>query len=138
MLQAYLCHENCEENGSVIETAAGWAGKSHLIRSNGSILRANLSEAVTIEKVEENWSKITNMENGRHFQHPREATAALVDALETMREGGKNGGGDDDVTISDYTEKDLILYALGGICYMILKITYNNNYDRFFRDLING
>lgn len=24
---AWLCHEDCEENGSIIESAVGWAGK---------------------------------------------------------------------------------------------------------------
>lgn len=24
---AYLCHESCEDNGAVIESAAGWASK---------------------------------------------------------------------------------------------------------------
>ena len=23
----WLCHESCEENGAIIESAAGWAGK---------------------------------------------------------------------------------------------------------------
>ena len=27
---AYLCHESCQENGSIIETAAGWAAKCEL------------------------------------------------------------------------------------------------------------
>ena len=27
---AYLCHEDCEENGAIIEAAGGWAGKCKL------------------------------------------------------------------------------------------------------------
>ncbi|KAK9687304.1 SCP-2 sterol transfer family [Popillia japonica] len=110
---AYLCHESCQENGSVIESGAGWAGKCHLIRSNGALLRANMADAVTIEKVKDSWSKITNMENGQHFSKPSEATMALVSALESIREGVKNGDNEEDVNVCDYTEKDLILYALG-------------------------
>ncbi|KAI4468548.1 dehydrogenases short chain [Holotrichia oblita] len=110
---AYLCHESCQENGSVIESGAGWAGKCHLIRSNGALLRSNMVDAVTIEKVRDSWSKIINMENGQHFNKPSDATMALVSALESIREGVKNDVNDDDVNVCDYTEKDLILYALG-------------------------
>ncbi|KRT82416.1 dehydrogenase [Oryctes borbonicus] len=110
---AYLCHESCEENGSIIESGAGWAGKCHLIRSNGALLRSNMADAVTIEKVQENWSKITNMENAQHFNKSSEATMFLVSALESIREGTKTSSNNDDVNIVDYTEKDVILYALG-------------------------
>lgn len=73
-----------------------------------------MADAVTIEKVKDSWSKITNMENGQHFSKPSEATMALVSALESIREGVKNGDNEEDVNVCDYTEKDLILYALGG------------------------
>lgn len=115
MLQAYLCHETCEENGSIIEAAAGWAGKCQLIRSNGALLRSSMAENVTIEKVRDNWTEVTNMEKAKHFKFMREATVSLVEALETMREGAKISNDDDDSNVCDYTEKDLILYALGGL-----------------------
>ena len=27
----WLCHESCQDNGSIIETAAGWVGKCQFI-----------------------------------------------------------------------------------------------------------
>lgn len=27
---AYLCHETCEDNGIIVESAVGWAGKVYL------------------------------------------------------------------------------------------------------------
>lgn len=33
----YLCHESSTDNGSIIETAAGWAAKVCIIRSANSI-----------------------------------------------------------------------------------------------------
>lgn len=53
----WLCHEDCSENGSIIESALGWAGKCHLIRSNGCILRSNKNELVNPEAVQDNWGK---------------------------------------------------------------------------------
>ena len=29
---AYLCHEDTEDNGAIIESAAGWATKVHFVR----------------------------------------------------------------------------------------------------------
>ena len=48
----WLCHEKCTENGSIIESALGWAGKCHMIRASGSTLRQDLSSDVTPEEVQ--------------------------------------------------------------------------------------
>ena len=53
---AWLCHEDCSENGSVIESAGGWAGKYQWQRSPGHIFEpANKSIATSLEKVRDSW-----------------------------------------------------------------------------------
>lgn len=105
----WLCHPNCSENGSIIETALGWAGKCHLIRSNGSVLRNSIAEGVTPEAVRDNWSKVTDMSNAKRCESIAEATGELMNVVETLSTGG----------ISTYCIKhnynfhDIILYALG-------------------------
>ena len=39
----------------------------HLIRSSGSILRKSAEDIVTLEAVKENWSKVTDMSNAKHY-----------------------------------------------------------------------
>lgn len=106
---AWLCHEDCPDNGSVIDAAAGWAGKTHIVRSSGTILRKNLNDMVSPEAVRENWEVITDMTDAKHFQTIGEVTGELVNALDEMREGKSK----DNIFKSSYTSRDTILYALG-------------------------
>lgn len=64
---AFLCHESCTDNGSVIETAAGWAGKCQVVQSKGDLLRAGITDTVTIENVRDNWRNVTNMNNAERL-----------------------------------------------------------------------
>nr|CAD7440405.1 unnamed protein product [Timema bartmani]CAD7452952.1 unnamed protein product [Timema tahoe] len=63
----WLCHESCPETGSIIEAAAGWAGKSYLVRSQGSLLRSKITDNVTPEDVKEHWGTVTDMSNAKHY-----------------------------------------------------------------------
>ncbi|XP_076668562.1 peroxisomal multifunctional enzyme type 2 isoform X2 [Andrena cerasifolii] len=87
----WLCHEKCTENGSIIESALGWAGKYHMIRASGTTLRQDLSSDVTPEEVQKKWSAVTDMSSAKHF-----------DSVE----GGN-------VYKHTYNYRDTILYALG-------------------------
>jgi len=53
----YLCHESCNENGIIIESAGGWAGKVRLQKSEGVVLQ----RPFTLEDVRDSWSKICDM-----------------------------------------------------------------------------
>lgn len=66
---AYLCHESCTENGSVIDAAAGWAGKCHMIRSRGGLLRTSIKEKVTIESVKDNWNAVIDMTTAKRMNN---------------------------------------------------------------------
>jgi len=56
-LTLYLCHETCEENGSVIEVGGGWAGKIRFESAEGALF-AHKSAPPTVEDVERNFAKI--------------------------------------------------------------------------------
>ncbi|KAG7208737.1 hypothetical protein KM043_014933 [Ampulex compressa] len=109
----WLCHEDCTENGSIIESALGWAGKCHIIRSSGAILRQNLSSSVTPEAVQENWSRVTDMSNARHLDSIQEVTGELVSVIEKLKgdSSAENAGGH--AIQHSYDYRDVILYALG-------------------------
>jgi 3-hydroxyacyl-CoA dehydrogenase/3a,7a,12a-trihydroxy-5b-cholest-24-enoyl-CoA hydratase len=127
---AYLCHESCSENGAVIESAAGWAGKCHIIRSNGSLLRTKITDGVTLENVRDNWQRVTSMEDAEHLNSIQEATGALMSSLESFRSGHAQKQEND---VYDFTEKDAILYALGVGASLKnkneLKFLYENHED---------
>ncbi|KAH0547031.1 peroxisomal multifunctional enzyme type 2 isoform X1 [Cotesia glomerata] len=116
---AWLCHEDCTENGSIIESALGWAGKCHLIRSNGSILRKSLQDSLTPETVRDNWSQVTDMSTAKRCESIAEATGELMNVIEQLSssktsDSSSSRSFDPKYTIKyTYDVKDAILYALG-------------------------
>ncbi|GAB1867197.1 Peroxisomal multifunctional enzyme type 2 [Camponotus japonicus] len=108
----WLCHENCLENGSIIEAALGWAGKCHLVRSSGCVLRQNLSASVTPENVQENWSKVIDMTSAKRFDSIQEVTGEFFGLIENLK-NETSSIKTDHVLRSNYNYRDVILYALG-------------------------
>lgn len=108
----WLCHENCMENGSIIESALGWAGKCHLVRSSGGVLRQNLTSGVTPESVQENWAKVTDMSKAKHLDSIQEATGELLTVAELLKTGTVPSAPGTAVLQDSYNFKDSILYAL--------------------------
>ncbi|GAB0092348.1 Peroxisomal multifunctional enzyme type 2 [Sergentomyia squamirostris] len=111
----YLCHENTEDNGSVIASAAGWAGKVEPHASKGAVLRASLHDDVTVENVRDSWSKVTDMSNAEANKTIGAASARLMGVLEDLQNKDQGGSVSSGVYTSDFNFgfKDLILYALG-------------------------
>ncbi|RZF44785.1 hypothetical protein LSTR_LSTR000737 [Laodelphax striatellus] len=81
----WLCHESCDENGSIIDSAVGWASKCQIVRSKGSIIRHSITDRVTPEAVQNNWRVITDMDKASNPGSIQEATAGLMEHLETMK-----------------------------------------------------
>ncbi|XP_058795537.1 peroxisomal multifunctional enzyme type 2-like [Phymastichus coffea] len=122
----WLCHDDCQENGSIIESAVGWAGKCRLLRSNGTLLRKNLNDTVTPEAVRDNWSAVIDMNGAKSFDTITEVTGELMTALEQLRTGASSSN-KETVFQTNYQFRDSILYALGvgatrqepkDICYL--------------------
>ncbi|KAF2897650.1 hypothetical protein ILUMI_08517 [Ignelater luminosus] len=111
----YLCHESCQENGVIIESAAGWAGKYHIVRSNGAVLRKNIKDPVSLEDVRDNWNKVTDMKNSQHLESIQEASASLITLLDELRTETSNRTetSSQETDVYTFSNKELILYALG-------------------------
>ncbi|KAH8391441.1 hypothetical protein KR200_009874 [Drosophila serrata] len=106
---AYLCHESCEDNGSYIESAAGWATKVHTVRGKGAVLRPSINDAVTPEYVKNVWSQVTDMSKAKHLEAIGQASGTLLEVLEKL----KAGGGEAVEDTFEFDSKELITYALG-------------------------
>ncbi|XP_057653667.1 peroxisomal multifunctional enzyme type 2-like isoform X1 [Diorhabda carinulata] len=106
---AYLCHESCQENGSIIEAAAGWAGRCTIVRANGALLRSNIEDGVSIENVKTNWETIRDISNAKRLDSIQDATGALIASLEGLKSGNIESDNED---VFNFCNKDKILYAL--------------------------
>lgn len=87
------------------------------MRGKGAILRSSISDDVTIEKVRDAWSQVTDMSKAERMGTITEATGSLVELLDKLEEGSSQKGSQKSNEVSDefsFGNKDLILYALGG------------------------
>lgn len=109
---AYLCHEDTQENGSIIESACGWATKVHFIRGRGSLLRTSITDGVTPEFVKDKWDAVTDMSEATHLNSIGEASASFMGILEELKNPSAVSSSKFKETFN-YSSKEAILYALG-------------------------
>lgn len=112
----WLCHEQCTDNGTIVEAAAGWATKCHMVRGEGCSLRDRISDLVTPEAVQNRWSKVTDMSKVSHLDSIEEASGSLMTVLEEMKNNESSTGNkktNETEGVYNITNKDCILYALG-------------------------
>ncbi|OXA59837.1 peroxisomal multifunctional enzyme type 2 [Folsomia candida] len=84
---AWMCHEDCDDNGVVVEAAAGFAARYKLFRSKGAVLRETLNEPLTIEAVQQKWDTILDMSEPDCPESAEEAMGKMMDALRTQEVG---------------------------------------------------
>ncbi|KAI8845938.1 hypothetical protein BJ741DRAFT_586199 [Chytriomyces cf. hyalinus JEL632] len=114
---AFLCHEsNTEYTGGVYEVGSGWVSKVRWQRTGGFGFPVNLK--LTPEQVASKWDKITDFEDGR-ATYPTNAGESFMGVQANFENvapepaaGAKDGPKFDAVPF-EYTERDVILYALG-------------------------
>jgi len=62
----YMCSEQCQDSGVIINAGLGYFSRSAMMTGGGVIL-SDRNKSPTPEEVMENWSRITNLENPRFF-----------------------------------------------------------------------
>lgn len=79
-LAAFLCHEQCEESGSLYEVGAGWYAKVRWQRSEGVGLPAG--EPVTVADIAEHWQAINSFDDAHY---PNDTIGAGMHMLNNLQ-----------------------------------------------------
>ncbi|KAJ3350436.1 hypothetical protein HDU83_009721 [Entophlyctis luteolus] len=117
---AFLCHEsNTEHTGGVYEVGSGWVAKVRQQRSGGFGFPVNVT--LTPEMVASKWSAITDFDDGRATYPSSSAESFMAvqanfeNVVAKSEASGASSGTDIALTPLEfeYTERDVILYALG-------------------------
>jgi NAD(P)-dependent dehydrogenase (short-subunit alcohol dehydrogenase family) len=77
----YMCSEQCEDSGMIINAALGYYSRSAIVTGPGAILSDGV-KIPTPEEVMENWGKITSIENPQYFNQLPEMFSVLGPVLQ--------------------------------------------------------
>jgi len=72
----YMCSEQCQDSGVIINAGLGYFSRSAIMTGEGVIL-SDGNKIPTPEEVMRNWSRITSLENARFFSNLGEMSSIL-------------------------------------------------------------
>jgi NAD(P)-dependent dehydrogenase (short-subunit alcohol dehydrogenase family) len=72
----YMCSEQCQDSGVVINAGLGYFSRSAIMTGEGAFL-SDGKKIPTPEEVMENWDKITSLENPKYFNQLMEMSSVL-------------------------------------------------------------
>ncbi|ORY03183.1 NAD(P)-binding protein [Basidiobolus meristosporus CBS 931.73] len=133
-LVGFLGHEKCLETGSCFHVGSCWVGKVRWQRSGGHSFPCN--QKLTPEAVASKWVNICNFDDGRaHYpSSTKESLEAIYKNLNQTEQEASNPepfqGKEYPPVKFVYSERDVILYALGvGATRHDLPLVYENSPD---------
>ncbi|MBL8678849.1 MAG: SDR family NAD(P)-dependent oxidoreductase [Myxococcales bacterium] len=117
-LVAYLCHESCEETGGLFEVGGGVVNKLRWERTVGK--NFPVGKPLSIEQVQGSFKQITDFAKSTHPTTIQDSLESVLDNVNKPSKGG-NEFIDVDAALgyefpprhSEYTQRDVSLYALG-------------------------
>eukprot|EP00112_Aurelia_sp_Birch-Aquarium-sp1_P005279 Seg1598.13 transcript_id=Seg1598.13/GoldUCD/mRNA.D3Y31 product="Peroxisomal multifunctional enzyme type 2" protein_id=Seg1598.13/GoldUCD/D3Y31 len=144
----YLCHESCDENGAVFETAAGWASRIRWQATKGVQFR-KWADILTADVVKDHWAELSDWTDASPRSSMQESTMDVTASLEGLSaskskqdnhsktnkkliDPSKVVGYTFEAGKFTYNAKDGILYALGigtKVNDSSLKYLYEGNED---------
>ncbi|KAJ3033041.1 hypothetical protein HDV00_006826 [Rhizophlyctis rosea] len=148
-LVGFLAHDSNIETGGIYEVGSGWIAKVRWQRTGGVGFPVN--KPLLPEQIAAKWAEITNFDDGRatYPTNTQESFGAVQANFENVAsdsgsKAGGSGGGSGSVDVQkiqkldfgdstyNYSEKDVILYALGvGARRTDLDLVYEAS-DKFF------
>lgn len=133
-LIAYLSHDSTTETGGVFEVGSGWVAKVRWQRTGGVGFPVN--QPLLPETVRSRWAEITNFDDGRatYPTSTGESFSAVSANFENLASSSASSTTNTSKsaalasTTYVYTEKEVILYALGvGAKRTDLSLVFENN-----------
>ena len=143
-LVAWLCHEDCQENGGLFEVGAGWFAKLRWQRTKG--LTVKLNQDVAIETIRDRWDTLADWTDADNPESVQESMGPAVANLQSAKEKVQGNEHIDPGQVlafkftslsRTYDERDLSIYALGigasrdPLDQKELQFVYENHSDGF-------
>ena len=118
----HLCHEECQENGALFETGAGWANRLRWQTTGGTQFR-KWGDELTPEIIKEHWDELENWDSAKGGSTMQDTIMGITSSMSEVGTAVKRSGNLMDPskvighTLAEqtfsYTVKDTILFALG-------------------------